>query len=467
MPAHLLHGNIQGEHRDSPLHALHTLIRNTMSVILEQNRTSAAEASTGQQDVFLQRIPDAVYQEMVETFSRKYHFRNGLENGGRMRLANYFVGISATLARSFNQFIAAIEQEATNDRLPAFQPPNGFAPQKENLLPIEQGGGFSMGSFDMAVTDDGLRNIEPQAVATYPISAALLNRMLVQHLPDIEKIENAFLFADGPQVTWDDFLNVYRNMLGGEQGEPVVLTDRKVQEQKTNFEFYATQKELGLPIDIVDVEDFYEQDRGLYYRNASGAPVRIRRLYSRIILADALFLEDYPDGSSWQYRFDRAYKELKLINHPIKQFLVSKRLAPSLDHLYNPSCYELAEVASSFRQGILAYDDYVWKHKWGAAGHRLFLRPSERVLDELAEVLDEYIAQKKVDYTTFITDDGQEKIVELRFMTARYNEQTITVPMARIGHVDRDQAGRKAYKVHFGDNNMGGYGFSPVLIFNE
>ncbi|MCI5158271.1 MAG: hypothetical protein D3906_07470, partial [Candidatus Electrothrix sp. AUS1_2] len=261
--------------------------------------------------------------------------------------------------------------------------------------------------------------------------------------------------------------NIYRSILGGEQGEPVVLTDRKVQEQKTNFEFYATQKELGISCDIVDVEDFYEQGRGLYYRDSSGEPVRIRRLYSRIILADALFLENYPAGSSWQFRFDKAYEGLQLVNHPIKQFLVSKRLAPYLDHPLNPKCYELAEAAAAFRQGILAYDDYVWKHKWGAAGHRLFLAPSEEVLDSLSDVLEDYIAQRKVDYTTFVTDDGQEKIVELRFMTARHNERVITVPMARIGHVERNQDGRKAYKIHFGDNNMPGYGFAPVLVFNE
>ncbi|MCI5131241.1 MAG: hypothetical protein D3904_06890 [Candidatus Electrothrix sp. EH2] len=433
----------------------------------DQRAKETERIGAGQKDIFLQRIPDAIYQEMVNIFSRQYYFRNGLENGGRMRLANYFVGISARLAESFNQFIAAIEQEAASDRLPAFQPPKGFAPQQENLLPAEQGGGFSMGSFDMAVTDDGLRNIESQAVATYPVSAALLNRILLQHLPDVKLVEKAFLFADGPQAGWEDFQQIYRNMLGGEQGERVVLTDRKVQEQKTNFEFYATRKELGLSVDIVDAEDFYEQDKGLYYRNAAGHPVRIRRLYSRIILADALFLEHYPEGSNWRFRFDQRYEGLKLVNHPIKQFLVSKRLAPYLDHPCNPTGYELAEVAAAFRQGILAYDDYVWKHKWGAAGHRLFLRPAENVLDDLADVLDEYIAQKKVDYTRFITDDGQEKIVELRFMTARYNEQTITVPMARIGHADQHQDGRKAYRIHFGDNNMVGYGFSPVLIFNE
>ena len=201
------------------------ITRKNMSVIIEQDQrvkeaqrtrgtidtrgTVDAKGSIGQDDVFLQRIPDAVYQEIVDTFSEQYHFCNGLENGGRMRIANYFVGISTRLANSFNQFITTLEQEATDDRLPAFETPNGFAPQKENLLPTEHGGGFSMGSFDMAVTDEGLRNIEPQAVATYPISSALLNRVLLQHLPGVD---DAFIFADGPQKGWDDFQQLYRKM---------------------------------------------------------------------------------------------------------------------------------------------------------------------------------------------------------------------------------------------------------------
>ncbi|MCI5141730.1 MAG: hypothetical protein D3909_08385, partial [Candidatus Electrothrix sp. ATG1] len=127
-----------------------------------------ARSTTERGDVFLQRIPDTLYQHMVDTFTQRYHFDNGLENGGRMRIANYFVGISAELAQSFNQFIEMIEWETVNGHFPDFQPPNGFAPQEDNLLPTEQGGGFSMGSFDMAVTDKGLRNIESQAVATHP-----------------------------------------------------------------------------------------------------------------------------------------------------------------------------------------------------------------------------------------------------------------------------------------------------------
>ncbi|MCI5223269.1 MAG: hypothetical protein D3924_11490, partial [Candidatus Electrothrix sp. AR4] len=406
--------------------------------------------NTRQDDIFLQRIPDDVYKKMTHTFSSKYHFRNGLENGGKMRIANYFVGISSALSDSFNQFIEEMEQGLSGESFPAFQPPNGFAPQDDNLLHTEQAGGFSLGSFDMAITDKGLRNIEFQAVATYPVSSALLNRCLLENV----EADNAFIFADSPDTTWDDFKQVYNSIIGGNQSKGIVLTDRKIQQQKTNFEFYATQQELDIPIEIVDMERFFERDGELYYNDPflNGKSVKITRLYNRIILADALFKDNYPEGSqTCRFRFDRKYNSLKLVNHPVKQFQVSKRLSPYIRHPFNPISYELAEVASSFRQGILKYDDYVWKHKWGGAGHRLFLSPSLDILESLINELDEYIAQKKVDYTIFTTDDGQEKIVELRFMTAHHHAQKIVVPMARIGHVSRNSAGRRKYKIHLSD----------------
>jgi len=190
-------------------------------------------------------------------------------------------------------------------------------------------------------------------------------------------------------------------------------------------------------------------------------------LYSRILLAEALFEGNYPDNEMWKFRYDRNYKSLKFINHPIKQFEVSKRLSPYFNHPFNPPCYELSEVVQDFKNGNLKYHDYVWKHKWGAAGHRLVLSPNEKILDELSAHWEDYIAQKKVTYKIFKTDDNQEKIVELRFMTAIHNKEMIIVPMARLGHVVKNEQGNTVFKIHFGDNNKDGYGFSPVIILDD
>lgn len=81
--------------------------------------------------------------------------------------------------------------------------------------------------------------------------------------------------------------------------------------------------------------------------------------------------------------------------------------------------------------------------------------------------LSDYVVQRKVNYKIFKTDDGLEKIVELRFMTAYTKEATNIIPMARIGHCVKHEDGSMLYKIHFGDNNRLGYGFAPVLIFDE
>ena len=414
-----------------------------------------------QDDVVLERIPNGTYQEIVDMFERDYHF----QNGERMSISNYYVKISRSLADTFTTFIQSVIEGLETNQFPNLPTPNGFKPNPKNLLQTELNGGFSLGSFDMAVTSEGLKNIEFQAVATYPISAAKINQYLLDKLP----LDNGYIFADSPDTNWSSFIKLYETIIGGNQKEGILLIDRKIAKQKTNFEFFATQKELDLPIEIVDMKDLFEKDKALFYTKSSNEqPQKVTRFYNRILLAEALFEDDYPnDHKMWRFRFDQNYESLKFVNHPIKQFEVSKRLSPHLNHPFNPPCYVLSEVAQAFKNGDLNYNDYVWKHKWGAAGHRLILSPNEQILMELTPFWTDYIAQKKVNYTTFVTDDNQEKIVELRFMTAIHNKKMIIVPMARIGHAVKNQKGDTQFKIHFGDNNKEGYGFSPVIIMDK
>lgn len=409
-------------------------------------------------DISLERIPDEVYDGMVNMFADQYHFKNG----ERMRISNYYVKMSRSFSDAFVGFIHEIHTGLANVQFPPMPTPEGFKPSPQNMTQVELNGGYSLGSFDMAVTDDGMQNIEFQSVATYPISAAKLNQYVLDNLD----VANASIFADSPYTNWDDFIHLYNRLIAGNQQKGIVLIDRNIQAQKTNFEFFATQKELGIPIEIVDMEDIFEKEGALFYSTpANRSPRKITRLYNRILLAEAMFEDDYPNNTeSWKFRFDKQYESLTFINHPIKQFEVSKRLSPYIDHPYNPDCFELSEVVEDFKSGKLRYEEYVWKHKWGAAGHRLILEPNAKILEELSDDWKDYIAQKKVTFKVFRTDDGQEKIVELRFMTAIHNKEMIIVPMARIGHLVRKQDGNTTFKIHFGDNNKEGYGFSPVII---
>ena len=236
--------------------------------------------------IFLQRIPDEIYTEAVNLLSSEYYFLNGTENGGRMRLANYFVGISQPLVDQFIAFIHNLVAQAKNNDFPDITLPEGFGSQAKSLTDFEKTNRFSFGSFDMAITEDSLQNIEFQAIATYPFTAAKLNQFIQNKL----NLPNAYIFANDKNETWDDFIGIYQSILGGEDKEtPIVLMDRNLQNQKTNFEFYATQKELGISVTIVDIEDIFEKDKMLFYKIATNENQKIERLYNRVLPSEAIY----------------------------------------------------------------------------------------------------------------------------------------------------------------------------------
>ncbi|MFK7951010.1 MAG: hypothetical protein AB8G11_25750 [Saprospiraceae bacterium] len=415
--------------------------------------------------VFLQRIPDDIYETAVSFLANEYHFLNGTENGGRMRLANYFVGVKSSLANTFIDFIQEILVKNSNDKFPKVTIPNGFEDQTENLTSFEKSGGFSFGSFDMAVTNESLQVIEFQAIATYPFITAKLNLFVQEQM----KITNGYAFANDKKATWTDFINTYQEIMSGKEQKTLVITDRNLKNQKTNFEFFATQKELKTPVEIVDIEAIFEKNNTLFYKNEENEIKKIHRLYNRILPNEAIYDDDYPNGAKWQLRYNKVYQDLIFINHPKRLFEISKRLLPYIEHPFNPTATELETVAKQFLERELSYQDYVWKHKDGAAGFSLILSPTEKILHQLMEeqTLSDYIVQKKINYQIFKTDDGLDKIVELRFMTAHTQNHINVVPMARIGHCVQDENGSMIYKIHFGDNNRKGYGFAPVLIFED
>jgi len=227
--------------------------------MISQDVLSPPQKSTHQyqqDDVSLERIPDKIHQEIVDMFAADYHFKNG----EKMRINNYFVKISRSLSDIFVTFIQEVIKGLSNNQFPNMPTPHGFKPHAQNLTQTERDGGFSLGSFDMAVTNDGLQNIEFQSLATYPISAAKISHHLLDNMP----LEDAYVFADSPTTNWKSFINLYDTIIGGNQQEGIVIIDRNIAAQKTNFEFFATQKELNIPIEIVDMKDLFEKTTSFF-----------------------------------------------------------------------------------------------------------------------------------------------------------------------------------------------------------
>lgn len=418
-------------------------------------------------DCFLERIPRDVYAELTGELARRYHFVNGPATGGRLRLADYFLGVHRSLADELLGFVRHVIQQARAGSLAAAPVPLGFAPPLANLVPLEQQGGFTFGYFDAAVTRQGLRIIEAQAFPTYHVTAAFCSHFLQTRLA----LPASSIFVNAPEAGWQRFIGLVRAVTAGDASDGIVLTDRDLAGQKTSFDFYATQREIGLGLDVVDARHIFEAESRLFYRrNENDRDARpLRRLYNRVLAVEAIEDDCYPRNTDrWRFRYDRAYADLTFVNHPVKSFEVSKHILPYVSHPINPECHELTDLAAAFRRREVGYGEFVFKHKRGAAGRGLFLLPSAEILEMLTRggTLSEYIAQRKIEYERFRTGDGREKIVEFRLMTVQSAEDLLVVPMARIGHVETVEDGRSLHRIHFGENNMPGYGFCPTLILD-
>ncbi|MEM6454769.1 MAG: hypothetical protein AAF772_06710, partial [Acidobacteriota bacterium] len=410
-------------------------------------------------DLFLERIPEPIYADLVEELRRRYGFLNGPSDGGSMRIAEYFVGLRRTAADTFDRLVRAILHGAQAGRFPRLPLPEGFQPPDANLPPFDRARGIPFGYFDAAVTEDGLRIIEVQSNVTYAVTAAFIGRFLQTSLSS----SDLRVFVHDPETSWQDFVDLNRAIIADGETEGIVIADRDLDQQKTRFELYATQRELDVGIDVVDTRWIREQAGGLWYPSEAGAPTskKVRRLYHRTLAMEAMEEDGYPHRADrWGFRFDRAYADMIHVNHPGKNFEISKHIQPYLAHALNPPCFELSEIAAHLRRGEIGYGDFVWKHKLGVAGRGLFLQPDRDVLDTLDrnDQLHDYIAQSRVDFERFRTGDGSEKIVELRFMSVQSADRLCVVPMARIGHVQGHANGGVTTHIHFGENNAPGYG---------
>jgi len=411
--------------------------------------------------VFIDTIPETLYQKMESVLCDQYHFKNGQKQGGRMCLATNFVGVDQRLATQLFALGKQLTQQFSGQVFTQVLP-DGFSPPQENLSSLERQGDAAFFHLDVAITADGPKLIEFQAVPTYQVTAARLGSLLQQ-----EQLPQSQLFLGDRDYQWHDFKRIMQDVLSAGASGGQVIMDRHIQQQKTNFEFYATQTEILPEIEVVDAHQVYAQDGALYFQNKQAQATQIQRLYNRVLTLEAIDDDHYPHPADpWHFRYDQPYQGLEYCNHPAYSFMFAKQQLTQVIHPFNPQCYELAETATLFMTGELACEDYVWKHKLGVAGREIFLSPTIEILQQLQaeQVLEQYIAQQKVQFHPFLSADQQEKIVELRLMFVQSPTDLIAVPMARIGHLAQMQSGQIEPRIHFADNNKPGYGFAPVVL---
>ena len=196
--------------------------------------------------------------------------------------------------------------------------------------------------------------------------------------------------------------------------EQVVLLDVEPEKQKTKVDFAMTEKLLGLR--TVDAARVERRGRRLFYRDAGGREVEIRRIYNRVI-----FDEVERKGIDVSQVFG-AEIDAEWVGHPDWFYRISKWSLPHISSPYCPPCRFVSDLTAPPAD----LENYVLKPIFSFAGLGVEVDLTAEKLGRLRDP-ENWILQRKVEYAPVVeTPDGRAK-VEVRMMFVRRAGQPLLV----------------------------------------
>ena len=202
----------------------------------------------------------------------------------------------------------------------------------------------------------------------------------------------------------ETYVSLLRDVIvGGADPENVILLEVEPEHQKTRIDFTCTESLIGVrPVCLTKI---WKHGRELFYER-DGKPVRIERIYNRVIFDELLRRPELTPGFNFQDDLDVVWA-----GHPNWYFRISKHSLPFLKTTHTSSAFFADEFPPS-----QSLDDYVLKPLYSFAGLGVDMEPTSEKLAAL-ETPHRWILQRKVKYAEFVpTPDGPRSKAELRMM---------------------------------------------------
>jgi hypothetical protein len=292
--------------------------------------------------------------------------------------------------------ISAISAPGYRQRTEAAIPPGCYVPDEDehpNMLQID---------FAICLDEHGAfvpRLIELQGFPSLFCFQAFLDEVTRRHLWIPDGFSAYFGGLDHQR-----YIQHLRDViLDGHPPENVILLEIDPTNQKTRIDFAATEVMLG--VRAVDLREVQRRGRSLYYTDADGRAVPIKRLYSRFIredpqfaaLGSSLWLGE-PVDATW-------------ITHPNWYYKISKYALPLIRTEAAPEAHFLQDL-STYPADL---ENFVLKPLFLFSGNGVDLEVTAQKLDQIQR-RDNYILQRKVQYAPVIaTPEGMAK-AEVRLL---------------------------------------------------
>ena len=245
-----------------------------------------------------------------------------------------------------------------------------------------------------------------------------------------------------------------RTIVGSHAPEQVVLAEVTPERQKTLPDFRVTAERLGIA--VVDIAEIEPAGRKLYYRDARGRQIEIRRIYNRAI-ADEMMAKRV------RLRFDlEAEWDVEWAGHPNWYFRVSKFALPYLSgtvggcampaHEAVPPAAFLSDFldgqgfgpgyAALQRAGVplperrslgAVYDELLLKPLFSFAGKGIVFAPTDAELEAIPPgERGQYLVQQRMHFEPTIATPHGLTQAEIRILYAWPDSGRMTAAMSLV-----------------------------------
>jgi glutathionylspermidine synthase len=280
-------------------------------------------------------------------------------------------------------------------------------------------------ALDFGVCMDNKGNIVPKLIELQGFPSLFGFQSLLA-----EQFEKSF---EVPGKDWTVYFNglnkdtyidlLKRTIVGPHQPDEVVLMDVSALEQKTNVDFFMTQKYLG--IGIVSLQDLKQRENKLYYE-VDGNWKQIKRIYNRLI-----FDEIQNDEELLINVVDlRQPLDVEWVTHPNWFYRISKYTMPFLNGDHIPKTWFLNKLD----QIPADLENYVLKPLFSFAGQGVIIDVKTSDIEKITDP-ENWILQQKVNYEPVVQSlDGSVKAeIRLLYLWPDGDEKpTLAINLARL-----------------------------------
>ncbi len=233
------------------------------------------------------------------------------------------------------------------------------------------------------------------------------------------------------------FLNglSYRNYLeildsairNGHPKENVILLEIEPEKQNTKIDFYYCRRDLGIP--IVCVTELIKKGNQLYYTNADGDEIPVKRIYNRVIFDELSMRTDLKLNFDFTDALD-----VEWAGHPNWFFRISKFILPMLKGPYFIETTLLSELSEIPKD----LENYVLKPLFSFSGSGVIFHVTQEDIDSIQRK-DLYILQRKVHYQPIVqSPDGKVK-AEVRLLYIWEKGQASPTPVGNLVRLSRGE----------------------------